>query len=394
MGLSVSADDAMWVLVCGVLTFAMIPATVAFYAGRSSRLPSVALYFLTTVAIVTFVWLLAGYTIAFGPNIGKAIGHGGWVGGLDFLAFRNVSGSASSHAFFETIVAAFAVVVVIAAFADRMRFSACVCFVLVWLLVVYAPIVHWMWGGGLLGARGLGAIDLAGGAVVHCTAGIAALAAAFAVGRNRLAAPRPNATSMVVGVVVLWFGWFGFMAGHVMPTGSLVSNVIVNTQIAAAAGLVGWTFLERMRDGAPTPTGAAKGVLAGLVAITPAAGSVRPSAALGIGLIAGLVCPFAAALKTRLDDDDALDVFAIHWVGGVVGMLLTGVFAVKVGLVFTQQFAQVAKQAVAVVVVSAWSFALTFAILKVLDWTVGLAGEHDGAEVAHHGEVAYGEARP
>ncbi len=382
----VSAGDAMWVVISAVLALVTISGTFMFYA-RQTR--GVAWYGLASVPVVTTVWLVLGYSIAFGPNIGKAIGHGGWIGGLDFIGFRSVAGAAGAPAFFEIIVATFAVAIVIATLVDRLRRSACVFFVVCWLLLVYAPIAHWMWGGGLLGARGLGALDLAGGTVVHCTAGFAVLAAVFAVGRERTTEARPRSVPMTwLGVTLLWFGWFGFAAGHVPGGAGVTSMVIIDVQVAAAAGALAWAIVDRVQQGVPSALGGAKGALAGLVAISAAAGYVRPMAAFGIGAVAGLVCPLASEVKRWFGNDDALDVVAIHWVGGVIGTLLTGIFAAKVGLAETQRFTQLGKQAVAVVIVSAWSFALTFALLKVLEWTVGLADERGGAEVAHHGEVA------
>jgi len=397
MPLTVSAGDAVWVLVSAALVVLMTPALGFFYAGqvRANNASSTILHCVGCLGIVTVVWVVIGHTFAFGPDIGRAIGHGGWIGGLDFLGLRRVNGYSGAAALFEMVIAVFAVSVVSGAYVERMKIGSYVAFAALWVLLVYAPIAHWFWGGGLLGPRGLGAIDFGGGAVVHQSAGIAALAVAVTLGprRDRRAASR-DPSFVLIGVSLLWVGWFGFVAGH--GTVRTAGMSAVNAQVAAAAGMCGWLLLESFQTGKQTATGAAKGALAGLIAISPAAGSVRPLAAMLIGAVAAVLCQFAAGLPERFGYDDPLGVFALFWVGGAVGMLFTGVFASGVGLVYTQQFTQVGKQALASGAASVWSFALSFAVLKVIDLAIGLrvaADEEDkGLDVSQHGEVAYGEA--
>lgn len=397
------AGDTAWLLIAAALVMFMTPGLAFFYGGlvRTKNVLSTLMYCFVALAVVTVVWVVIGHTLAFGPDTGKAIGHGGWIGGLDFLGFRNVNQVASAlaptvphtaFAAFQMMVAVFAPALIAGAYAERMKFSAYIAFTAVWVLVVYAPIAHWMWGGGLLGPRGLGALDFAGGAVVHQSAGIAGLAAALVIGRRRTVAETPhNVPFVLLGASILWFGWFGFAGGHAFASGALAAVAFTNTQIGAASGVCAWLVLERMQRRNVTVVGAARGAIVGLVAIAPAAGYVRPWAALVIGAIAAVVCHYAIELKTRLGYDDALDVFAVHWVGGVVGMLLTGVFAAKVGLVHSQAFTQLGKQAFACVVVGVWSFALSYVILKLVDWTIGLrvtAEEEDaGLDMSQHGGV-------
>jgi Amt family ammonium transporter len=268
-----------------------------------------------------------------------------------------------------------------------------------WSILVYAPVTHWVWGGGFLGGDGLGALDFAGGAVVHANAGAAALATAIYLGRRRGhgsddMSPH-NVPFVILGAGILWFGWFGFNAGSALTSGALASSAFVNTQLGAAAGLLGWIILERMRTGKVTTIGAATGAVAGLATITPAAGYVPPMAAIAIGLAAGIVCFLAVGLKGRFGYDDSLDVVGVHMVGGVVGVVLTGVFASLAinAAGAAASLEQVGKQAVLAGVTVVFSFVLTMAILKFTDLTVGLrvSQEHEdvGLDASQHGEVGY-----
>jgi Amt family ammonium transporter len=264
---------------------------------------------------------------------------------------------------------------------------------------VYAPVAHWVWGGGFLGASGVGALDFAGGTVVHVNAGAAALAAALYLGRRRgfgTGSLRPHNVPMVLlGAGILWFGWFGFNAGSALSAGGLASSAFVATHLGAAGGMLGWLVPERIRHRRATTIGAATGAVAGLVAITPASGYVAPLPALVIGLVAGVVCFLAVELKTRLALDDSLDVVGVHLVGGIVGALLTGVFAsLIVNPVGAEgSLAQVGRQAIAVGVTLLFSFAATMALLRVVDRLVGLRVsadvEEEGLDRGIHGETAY-----
>jgi len=268
-----------------------------------------------------------------------------------------------------------------------------------WSLLVYAPLAHWVWGGGFLGPAGVGALDFAGGTVVHVNAGAAALAAAIYLGRRRGYGARAflphNVPLVILGAGILWFGWFGFNAGSALAAGGLASSAFVATQLGAAAAMLGWLIPERIRHGKATTVGAATGAVAGLVAITPASGYVAPWAALVIGFIAGAVCFFAVGLKSRLGLDDSLDVVGVHMVGGIVGALLTGVFA---SLAVNPAGAdgsllQVGRQAVAVAMTLAFSFGATMLILRIVDRVVGLRAteetEETGLDLAEHGEAGY-----
>ncbi len=404
----ISAGDTAWLLASAALVMFMTPGLAFFYGGlvRTTNVLSTIMYCFMALGIVTVLWVLIGHTLAFGPDIGKAIGNGGWIGGLDFLGFRNVGAAPIglaptvphlAYASYQMMFAVITPALIAGAYAERFKFSAYVIFTAVWVLVVYAPVAHWVWGNGLLGPHGLGALDFAGGTVVHQNAGIAALAAILVLGKRKgwpegEFVPH-NVPYVVLGASILWFGWFGFNGGSALASGALAALAFTNTHLAAAAAIFGWLIPEWAEHGKPTTVGAATGAVAGLVAITPASGFVRPWAALVIGGLAGFICYFAVNLKRRFNYDDALDVVGVHYVGGLVGALLTGVFAAKVGLVYSGTFTQVGKQALASLIVTGWSFALSFIILKAVDWTIGLRvtvdEENVGLDLSQHGETAY-----
>jgi Amt family ammonium transporter len=272
-------------------------------------------------------------------------------------------------------------------------------FVAIWSIAVYAPLAHWVWGGGFLGAAGLGAIDFAGGTVVHISAGASALAAALYVGKRTgypggMFVPH-NVPMVILGASILWFGWFGFNAGSALAAGGLASSAFVATHLGAAAAMIGWLIPERIRHGKATTVGGATGAVAGLVAITPASGYVGPLAAIAIGLAAGVVCFLAVELKQRLRYDDSLDAVGVHLVGGLVGALLTGVFA---SLVINPagadaSLAQVGRQAAAAGITLVFAFVATLVILRLVDRTVGFRTPEDdeetGVDLIEHGELAY-----
>jgi Amt family ammonium transporter len=409
----IDTGDTAWVLAAAALVMFMTPGLAFFYGGlvRTKNVLATIMYSFAALALVTVVWTLVGHTLAFGPDVGGVVGEGGWIGGVDFVGFRDVG--AEPHPLAPTIPQlAFAVyqmmfaiitpALISGAFAERMRFSGYLVFTALWTILVYAPLAHWVWGGGFLGPEGIGALDFAGGTVVHLNAGVAALAAALVVGARR-GWPRPvlphNVPFVVLGASILWFGWFGFNAGSALSAGSLAASAFVATQLATVAAVFGWALPEWIRHGRPTTVGAATGAVAGLVAITPASGYVRPWAALLIGFAAGAVCELAVGLKYRLRYDDALDVVAVHGVGGALGALLTGVFATTAvnpagaqGLLYGNPW-QVGRQAAAVGVTVLWSFLVSLVILKLLERVMALrVSEEDevaGLDFSQHAEAGY-----
>jgi Amt family ammonium transporter len=382
----------------------MTPGLALFYGGlvRAKNVLGIVMQSFVALAVVTVVWVVAGYSLAFGGD------HGLLIGGLDHLAMRGIGAEPSalaptvpSSAFmaFQLMFAVITPALITGAFAERMRFGGYLAFLALWSLLVYSPVAHWVWGGGFLGAAGIGAIDFAGGTVVHVNAGAAALAAALYIGKRRGhgtdAFVPHNVPMVILGAGILWFGWFGFNAGSALSAGGLASSAFVATHLGAAAATLGWLLPERIRHRKATTVGAATGAVAGLVAITPASGYVGPIAALAIGLAAGLVCFAAVELKARLGYDDSLDVVGVHMAGGMVGALLTGVFAsLAINAAGAQGgLEQLLRQAAAVGVTVAFSFVATWAILWAVDRTLGLrASEEDeasGLDLSQHGETAY-----
>jgi ammonium transporter, Amt family len=402
--MGVDSGDTAWVLAAAALVMFMTPGLALFYGGlvRAKNVLGTVMQSLIALGVVTVLWVLVGYSIAFGPDVGMLIG------GLDHVGLRGIGAEpialapsipASAFMIFQLMFAVITPALITGAFAERMRFGGYLLFLALWSVLVYAPVAHWVWGGGFLGPAGLGALDFAGGTVVHVNAGAAALAAALYLGRRRgfgTGALRPhNVPMMLLGAGILWFGWFGFNAGSALSAGGLASSAFVATHLGAAGGMLGWLVPERLRHGRATTIGAATGAVAGLVAITPASGYVAPLPALMIGLVAGLVCFAAVELKGRLALDDSLDVVGVHLVGGIVGALLTGVFA---SLVVNPagadgSIAQVGRQAAAVVVTLIFSFTATMAILRLVDRLVGLRvdeqAEEEGLDRSQHGESAY-----
>ncbi|MGQ0670671.1 MAG: ammonium transporter [Actinomycetota bacterium] len=396
--------DTAWLLASSALVMFMTPGLAFFYGGlvRAKNVLGTMMQSFIALALVTVLWVLIGYTLAFGPD--KA----GLIGGLDFVGLRDVGAAPSAYAptvpataymVFQLMFAIITPALIAGAFAERMKFSGYLMFIGLWSIFVYAPVAHWEWGGGFLGASGVGALDFAGGAVVHANAGAAALATAIYLGKRRGHGSEDmsahNIPFVLMGAGILWFGWFGFNAGSALASNALASSAFVNTQLGAAAAILGWIIAERVRSGRATTIGAATGAVAGLATITPAAGYVQPLAALVIGLAAGFLCFLAVGLKGRLGYDDSLDVVGVHMVGGVLGVLLTGAFAslaINSGGA-AASLAQVGKQGVLAGATVAFSFAVTMAILKITDVTVGLrvTEEHEeaGLDVSQHGEFGY-----
>jgi ammonium transporter, Amt family len=401
---AIDTGDTAWVLVCTALVMFMTPGLALFYGGlvRAKNVLSVLVQCMAALAVVSVLWALVGHTLAFGAD------QAGLIGGLEHLGLRGIGAApsalaptvpASAFMAYQMMFAVITPALIAGAFAERMRFPGYLLFIGLWSLVVYAPVAHWVWGGGFLGASGLGALDFAGGTVVHVNAGAAALACVLYLGPRRgfgrEAFVPHNVPLVVLGGAILWFGWFGFNAGSALGAGGLGAGALLATHLAAAAGVLGWLIPEAWRHGRATSLGAVTGAVAGLVAVTPAAGYVGPAPAMAIGFAAGVVCFLAVRLKTRLALDDSLDVVGVHLVGGIVGALLTGAFAsLSINPAGADaSLAQVGRQAAAVGVTLAFSFLTTLAVVKVCDLAVGLraseADEEEGLDRSQHGEAAY-----
>jgi len=399
--------DTAFVLISAALVMFMTPGLALFYGGmtRSKNVLGTIMQSFICLGVITIVWILWGYSLSFGKDIG------GLIGGLDFIGLKGVGvepspeyASTIPHLAFMIFQGMFAIItpaLITGAFAERMKFSAFLLFTILWSTLVYSPLCHWVWGGGWMGA--MGALDFAGGAVVHMSSGSAALAAALIIGPRRGFGSRSflphNLPMTLTGAAILWFGWFGFNAGSALAINGLAANAFVTTHIAAAAAAVSWTLIEWMHHGKPTTLGLASGAVAGLVAITPAAGFVGPLSALVIGFAGGIICFYGVLLKSKFGYDDSLDVVGIHGLGGVWGALATGLFASKMinpdganGLFFGNP-SQLWIQFVSVVATCAFSFIVSFILLKVVDATVGLRvdeeNEERGLDVSEHSESGY-----
>ncbi len=401
-----NTGDVAWILVSSALVLLMTPGLALFYGGlaRSKNAASTIMYSFMSMGIVGVVWALWGYSLAFGPDIGRFIGD------LSYVGLNGVSASEPGpyadnmpHQAFMIFQGMFAIItpaLVTGAFAERMKFSSYMIFIVLWVTIVYAPVAHWVWGGGWLGE--LGALDFAGGNVVHINSGVAALAAAVIFGKRLGFGSEPmephNVPMVVLGAGLLWFGWFGFNAGSALSADGNAVNAFVVTNTAAAAGILGWTAIAWLLDGKPTVIGAASGAVAGLVAITPAAGFVGPMPAILIGLVAGALCDLAVRFLVKLNLDDALSVWGVHGIGGTWGALATGLF-VGVGFggiaAFTDasRAEQILNQVISIVATWAWAFVMTFAIFWVIKVTIGLKvsdnSEAIGLDITEHGETAY-----
>ncbi len=392
-----SAGDIAWVLVACALVLFMTPGLALFYGGmvRTKNVLNMLMMNVLTIAIVTVVWTLIGYSLAFDGSFGQVIG------GLGKVGLNGVEGEELLFFAFQLMFAIITPALISGAVAGRMKFSAWVAFSTLWAIIVYPIAANWGFGDGWLFTWG--ARDFAGGLVIHINAGIAALAIVKVLG-PRKGFPdepmRPHSLPLtLIGTGILWFGWFGFNAGSAFGANDLAINALVTTQIGASLGMLGWVIAEWRKTGKPTLLGAASGAVAGLVAITPAAGFVGPLPAFAIGFAAGLVCFWAVSLKHRFGYDDSLDVVGIHLVGGILGSLLTGVFAsnalngdVGNGLVYGET-AFFVKQLVGVLAILAFSYAASWVLAKVVDATIGLrADENDeitGLDLTLHDERAY-----
>ena len=407
--MEINYGDTAWVLMSAALVMLMTPALGFFYGGlvRRGNVLATVMHSFTILAIMSVVWVLWGYSLAFGPD------RGGIIGSLDWFALRNVgqlpNGDYSAtipHLAFMMFQGMFAIItpaLITGAFAERFKFKALVVFTLVWSTLVYAPVAHWVWGvGGWL--RDYGALDFAGGTVVHITSGVSALVAAAMLGKRTGFGTEKmdphNMTLTVLGAGLLWFGWFGFNAGSALSANGLAAHAFVVTNTAAAMGALSWVAVTWLRDGRPSVLGAAAGAVAGLVAITPAAGYVSPSASIIIGFGGGVLCAYGVEfIKHRVRVDDALDVFAVHGLGGIWGALATGLFsdtsinAAGFDGLFYGNPEQVIKQLVAIAVVGGFAAGMSFVILSVIKATIGLrvgeAEEAAGLDATTHGEFGY-----
>jgi len=400
---NLNAGDTAWVLVSSALVLMMVPALAFFYGGmvrKKNILSTLNLNFIL-MGVLSIQWVLYGYSLAFGQDLG------GLIGGLNFLGFNGVGAEPNAdyaasipHLAFAGFQMMFAVItpaLITGAFVERVRFKAFLIFSLLWATLVYDPVAHWVWGvGGLF--RGLGALDFAGGAVVHVTAGWSALAFAIVIGARKGFGQRTfephNIPYSVLGAGLLWFGWFGFNGGSALAANGTAVNAFVTTNTAAAAAGVVWMFLS-WRDNHPRVLGIVTGAVVGLVAITPAAGFVTPLAAIAIGAIAAPISYYAIRFRQNRNLDESLDVWACHGMGGTWGAIATGIFATEAGAkgLLAGNPAQLGVQALTVAVVIIFSMAVTFGITKLLDRTMSLRvstnEEEVGLDISEHGERAY-----
>jgi Amt family ammonium transporter len=405
---AIDTGDTAWILISTALVMLMTPGLALFYGGmvRGKNVLGTLMQSFVAIALISVQWILVGYSLSFGPDIN------GIIGSLDWIGLRGVGiepnpdyAPTIPHMAFMIYQAMFAVItpaLITGAFAERMKFSAYVLFILLWSTVVYDPVAHWVWGtGGWL--KNMGVLDFAGGIVVHLISGISALAAALIIGRRKgylQEAMYPHNLPMtVLGTGLLWFGWFGFNAGSALSAGALSTMAFVATHTSAVSATLIWVIIEWIHRGKPTMFGAATGSIAGLATITPASGFVSPMSALIIGLAAGAVCYVALNMKTKIGYDDSLDAFGVHGIGGILGTVATGLFASTLinpaggnGLLFGSH-QLLASQMTALTVTAVYSFVVTVILLKVIDKFIGLRidqeSEQHGLDISQHGESGY-----
>jgi Amt family ammonium transporter len=410
----IDSGDTAWMLISTALVFMMTPAVGFFYGGmlRKESMLSILGQTIIITAFVTFIWVVIGYSLAFGPDVGDL----GLIGNLDFVMLNGVGADPGTAVFMPTTIpqllymfyqltfAIITVCLVIGGIAERMKLRSMIVLLIIWLLAVYLPVAHWVWGGGWIFQ--MGALDFAGGTVVHITAGVSVLAAVLVLGK-RLSAQnggeeRPhNIPFVVLGGALLWVGWFGFNGGSALAANALAVQAAWNTMLAASMAAMTWGIVSWLHLGRPGVLGLISGGIAGLVAITPAAGYVDTTGAMIIGLSAGFICYGGILLRKRFKYDDALDVFGVHGVGGTFGAIATGLFAtstvnsavVNEGLFYGGGFTLLSYQLIAVAVVWAWAFGITFAFIYVMKkvTTIRMTKEEErvGADIVQHGEVAY-----
>jgi len=404
----IDTGDTAWLLISTALVMLMTPGLAMFYGGmvRKKNVLGTMMHSFIALGIISIQWVLFGYSLSFGPDMGHIIGSLKWsfLNGVGLEPEPAYAATVPHQAFmlFQMMFAVITPALISGAFAERFKFSSYILFLILWSTFVYDPIAHWVWGnGGWI--RNLGALDFAGGLVVHISSGTAALAAALLTGRRRGYGSEPmpphNLTMTLIGAALLWFGWFGFNGGSALTSGALATSAFVVTHIATAGAATSWTITEWIFRGKPTLLGFASGAVAGLVAITPASGFVSPVSALVIGLVAGIICFTAVNLKSRFKLDDSLDVVGVHGVGGTWGALATGIFASQLinpaganGLLYGN-YVLLFKQSLSVFSAVIYSFSITFGILKLLDLTLGLRvheeDEVNGLDNSQHGESGY-----
>jgi len=389
----INQADTVWILISSALVLLMTPGLALFYGGmvRRKNVLGTIMHSFIAMGVATVVWVLYGYSLAFGPDIGHVIGNLTWAGlaGVGLEPNPTYSATVPHQAFmlFQMMFAIITPALITGAFAERFKFKTYILFLVLWLTFVYAPIVHWVWGeNGWL--RNMGVLDFAGGLVVHISSGAAALAAALMVGKRKdystVPMPPHNLVLTILGTGLLWFGWFGFNGGSSLAANATAVNAIVVTHISSAFAAISWMIVEWIHRKKPTVLGAATGAVAGLASITPAAGFVGPTAAIIVGLVAGMICYVAVNFKTIFGYDDTLDVVGVHGVGSTWGMIATGLFAVEASL---------DAQFTGVIVTWIFAFVATLVIMKVLDLTLGLRvseeGENIGLDLCEHGERGY-----
>lgn len=410
----VDTGATAWMLMSTGLVLFMVPGLALFYGGmvRSKNVLGMLMQNFIAMGVVAVIWVAVGFSLAFG-----AWGNGGVVGNFDFVGLADIGAATSApdldmdlaiplvlFAAFQMTFAIITPALISGASADRMRFGAFVIFIALWVVLVYSPVAHWVWGGGWLDERG--ALDFAGGGVVHINAGAAALALVLVLGKRRGWPEEPmpphNLPFTLLGAGILWFGWFGFNAGSALAADGVAAQALMNTFLAGSAGMLGWLVVERLRSGHATTLGAASGVISGLVAITPCAGFVGGLAPLAIGGAAGAVCLLAVSLKTRFGYDDSLDVVGVHLVGGLVGALLLGLFADASatgagtdGWFFGGGASLLGEQTIAAGATLVYSFVVAFILAKGLDVVLGIRvseeDEHTGLDQTQHAETAYSQ---
>ena len=397
-----------WLLTSTALVLLMTPGLAIFYGGmvRTTGVLNMIMMSFISIPLVTVAWLLVGYSLAFSDG-----GVRGFVGGLTHAGLQGIGPDTARGAvpelLYVTFQLSFAIItaaLVSGAIADRAKFAAWMVFVPIWSVAVYAVVAHWVWApGGWLFEMGV--LDYAGGLVVEIVSGASALALALVLGPRigfKVEAMRPhNLPFVLLGVGLLWFGWFGFNAGSALAADGMASAILLNTLLAGCLGMLGWLSVEQFRDGKPTTFGAASGVVAGLVGITPSCGTVNPLGAAIVGLLAGIVCSFAIGLKFKLNYDDSLDVVGVHFVGGVVGMLLIGLLATEVmtggaqGFFFGGGLGLLGKQAMAIAAVAGYAFTVSYVIASLIEKLMGFRlsaeDEASGVDFTQHAETAYAE---
>jgi Amt family ammonium transporter len=401
----INHGDTAFMLVCAALVFIMTPGVAFFYGGlvNKKNVLTIMMQSFISMGVVTIIWFIFGFSMAFGPDIG------GIIGGAKYCFLHAVGMAPNpqysanipffSYFSYQEMFAILTPALITGAFADRVNFKSYLVFLVFWSILIYAPLCHWVWGGGFLAK--LGAVDFAGGIVVHASAGMAALASVFFVGKRHIRSKEDlephNVTHVALGTGLLWFGWFGFNAGGALGANGLAATAFVNTDIGASFAMISWLVISWIKDGRPSFVGVMTGALAGLATVTPAAGYIKPWESVIVGLAAGIVCYYAVQFKNSRGWDDALDVWGVHGVGGILGSILTGVFALSsvngVSGLIEGDVHQFLVQLGATVFAGAYAFGITWVILKVvnifLPVRVTEEEEEEGLDEAIHNEEAY-----